>query len=178
MLFEIALYFHDLHHGKGERQWKDKEVKTAFGRPCRVKINSHILNDAYKCNANFSSERIHKSNISGVNLTEAKHINLSLHYLEHVILALSQAKRTHVPYRNSMMTYMLRDSLSGNCLTSMLATLNMNVKNLEVRISISTSDKASRKNSLTICNFCIIAAVNEKSYCSINSKQKTTIFLM
>lgn len=71
------------------------------------------------------SERICKSNISGITLNEAKHINLSLHYLERVILALSQPKKTHVPYRNSTMTFVLRDSLSGNSLTAMLTTMSI-----------------------------------------------------
>nr|XP_022918414.1 kinesin-like protein KIF6 [Onthophagus taurus] len=75
------------------------------------------------------SERICKAKISGVTLREAKNINLSLHYLEQVILALSQSNRTHIPYRNSMMTYILRDSLSGNSLTSMLATLAITQQN-------------------------------------------------
>jgi kinesin family protein 6/9 len=58
-------------------------------------------------------------------LKEAKYINLSLHYLEQVIIALhekSLGKRTHVPYRNSTMTSVLRDSLGGNCKTTMIAT--------------------------------------------------------
>jgi kinesin family protein 6/9 len=58
-------------------------------------------------------------------LKEAKYINLSLHYLEQVIIALheqSLGKRSHIPYRNSMMTTVLRDSLGGNCMTTMIAT--------------------------------------------------------
>lgn len=83
---------------------------------------------------NFRSERVYKSNISGVTLNEAKYINLSLHYLEQVILALSQTRRSHVPYRNSMMTLMLKDSLSGNTLTAMLATMATNEKNILVSL--------------------------------------------
>lgn len=79
---------------------------------------------------------MHKSKIAGVTLVEAKHINLSLHYLEQVILALSQSKRSHIPFRNSMMTYMLRDSLIGNCLTVMLATLTLRPQNFEVTVII------------------------------------------
>lgn len=67
------------------------------------------------------SERVWKKGIDGQILKEAKYINLSLHYLEQVIIALqerSQGKpRHHIPYRNSMMTSVLRDSLGGNCLT-------------------------------------------------------------
>ena len=52
------------------------------------------------------SERVHKTQAAGNLLQEAKYINLSLHYLEQVIVSLSE-KRTHIPYRNSMMTGVL-----------------------------------------------------------------------
>lgn len=47
-------------------------------------------------------------------LKEGMYINLSLHYLEHVINCLRErqtrgAARVHVPYRNSMLTSYLRD---------------------------------------------------------------------
>lgn len=73
-----------------------------------------------------SSERVARTQISGTILKEAKYINLSLHYLEQVIIALhekAQGKRSHIPYRNSMMTSILRDSLGGNCKTTMVATV-------------------------------------------------------
>ena len=38
----------------------------------------------------------------------------------------------HVPYRNSMMTSVLRDSLGGNCMTTMIATCSIEKKNLDV----------------------------------------------
>ncbi|GAB5370146.1 hypothetical protein AAMO2058_001466900 [Amorphochlora amoebiformis] len=71
------------------------------------------------------SERTKKTNVNGKIFNEACHINLSLHYLEQVIVALhdkSKGRRSHVPYRNSMMTSVLRDSLGGNCRTCMIAT--------------------------------------------------------
>lgn len=79
----------------------------------------------------FRSERIGKSSISGNILNEAKSINLSLHYLEQVISALSSPKK-HIPFRNSMLTYLLKDSLCGNSLTTMLATMAATKKNIEV----------------------------------------------
>ena len=62
------------------------------------------------------SERAHKTGAQGKILQEAKYINTSLHYLEMVIVALHERAtkgRGHVPYRNSMMTSVLRDSLGG-----------------------------------------------------------------
>ena len=35
-----------------------------------------------------------------------------------------ESRRLQIPYRTSMMTSVLRDSLGGNCKTSMIATMN------------------------------------------------------
>nr|XP_002124970.1 kinesin-like protein KIF6 [Ciona intestinalis] len=98
------------------------------------------------------SERVSKSQVGGQLLTEAKYINLSLHFLEQVIVALSEKKRQHIPYRNSMMTSVLRDSLGGNCMTTMIATVAVDKKNLDE--SISTCRFAQRvamiKNEATL----------------------------
>lgn len=78
------------------------------------------------------SERVHKTGEQGIVLEEARHINLSLHYLQQVIIALSDTSRTHVPYRNCALTSALRDSLGGNCMTAMVANIAMDKANLEV----------------------------------------------
>ncbi|XP_041704283.1 kinesin-like protein KIF6 isoform X3 [Coregonus clupeaformis] len=81
------------------------------------------------------SERVGKTGVCGQLLTEAKYINLSLHYLEQVIIALSEKNRSHIPYRNSMMTSVLRDSLGGNCMTTMIATVSVDKRNVDESIS-------------------------------------------
>ncbi|KFP30477.1 Kinesin-like KIF6, partial [Colius striatus] len=81
------------------------------------------------------SERVAKTGVGGQLLTEAKYINLSLHYLEQVIIALAEKNRSHIPYRNSMMTSVLRDSLGGNCMTTMIATLSIDKRNIDESIS-------------------------------------------
>mmetsp|Transcript_14140 Transcript_14140/g.47146 ORF Transcript_14140/g.47146 Transcript_14140/m.47146 type:complete len:765 (+) Transcript_14140:51-2345(+) len=80
------------------------------------------------------SERVKKTGIEGKVLSEAKYINLSLHFLEQVIVAL-QEKQKFIPYRNSMMTSVLRDSLGGNCRTVMVATLAPEEEQLDETIS-------------------------------------------
>ena len=83
------------------------------------------------------SERVARTGIGGNLLKEAKYINLSLHYLEQVIIALqekSASKRSHIPYRNSMMTSVLRDSLGGNCMTTMIATCAVEDSHLDVHV--------------------------------------------
>ncbi|XP_070776779.1 kinesin-like protein KIF6 [Enoplosus armatus] len=81
------------------------------------------------------SDRVSKTGLNGQLLTEAKYINLSLHYLEQVIIALSEKKRSHIPYRNSMLTSVLRDSLGGNCMTTMIATMAADKRNIDESIS-------------------------------------------
>lgn len=91
------------------------------------------------------SERVSRTGVEGNLLKEAKYINLSLHYLEQVIVALhdrSKGKGGHVPYRNSMMTSVLRDSLGGNCKTTMVGCIATEPSN--IMESISTCRFAQR----------------------------------
>jgi len=84
------------------------------------------------------SERTHKTGATGQLLRESKYINSSLHFLEVCIMALGDVQhgtRSHVPYRNSVMTSVLRDSLGGNCKTSMIATLSAEKPQTEETIS-------------------------------------------
>ena len=59
------------------------------------------------------SERVGKTSSSGDRLKEAQHINKSLLALGDVIDALGSKRKSHVPYRNSKLTHLLSDSLSG-----------------------------------------------------------------
>ncbi|KAJ1461060.1 P-loop containing nucleoside triphosphate hydrolase protein [Pelagophyceae sp. CCMP2097] len=84
------------------------------------------------------SERTHKTKSDGVTLREAQYINTSLFYLEMVIVALNEKSkqgRSHIPYRNSMMTSVLRDSLGGNCKTAMIATVSAEREQTDESIS-------------------------------------------
>ena len=107
------------------------------------------------------SERVSKTKTDGTALREAGYINKSLHYLQQVISALDvsniclspnvlgtlstrsvcslQEKKKHpdrhIPYRNSMMTTVLRDSLGGNCKTAMIATVSIEPENIDESIA-------------------------------------------
>ena len=74
------------------------------------------------------SERVHKTGVTDENIiAEAKAINSGLFNLQCVIMALNKKAKgegSHVPFRHSMMTMVLRDSLGGNCNTKMIATVS------------------------------------------------------
>lgn len=69
------------------------------------------------------SERLAKSGVSGDRQKEAIKINQSLSALGDVIAARAQ-KNAHTPYRNSVLTHFLQDSLGGDSKTLMLLQIN------------------------------------------------------
>ncbi|KAI4798801.1 hypothetical protein KUCAC02_020486 [Chaenocephalus aceratus] len=69
------------------------------------------------------SERIGKSGAEGSRLREAQCINKSLSALGDVINAL-RGKHSHIPFRNSRLTYLLQDSLNGDSKTLMMVQVS------------------------------------------------------
>lgn len=69
------------------------------------------------------SERVSKTAASGQRLKEAQNINRSLSALGDVIAALGSNSK-HVPYRNSKLTFLLQESLSGNSKVLMFVNIS------------------------------------------------------
>ncbi|TNN80541.1 Kinesin-like protein KIF18A [Liparis tanakae] len=76
------------------------------------------------------SERASATNAKGARLREGANINRSLLALGNVINALAdpKSKKTHIPYRDSKLTRLLKDSLGGNCRTVMIANISPSSK--------------------------------------------------
>ncbi|XP_053546765.1 kinesin-like protein KIF18B [Bombina bombina] len=72
------------------------------------------------------SERASATNAKGERQREGANINRSLLALINVINALADAKnkKTHIPYRDSKLTRLLKDSIGGNCRTVMIAAVS------------------------------------------------------
>ncbi|KAM5132246.1 kinesin-like protein KIFC3 [Mantella aurantiaca] len=75
------------------------------------------------------SERVSKSGAEGERLKEAQSINKSLLALGEVIQAL-RAKQSHIPFRNSKLTYLLQDSLGKGNKTVMMVQVSPLEENL------------------------------------------------
>lgn len=69
------------------------------------------------------SERVGKTDAQGDRLKEAQSINKSLSALGDVINALS-LKNSHIPFRNSKLTYLLQDQLQGNAKVGFFANVS------------------------------------------------------
>ena len=122
------------------------------------------------------SERSDVAGTSGVRLREAAHINKSLHTLGKVISSLAESstrakkaelngggmpalssggtRKIFVPYRDSVLTWILKDSLGGNSKTAMLATISPSLANYDETLSTLRYAHEARK----IVN---VAQVNE-----------------
>eukprot|EP01083_Nonionella_stella_P034905 95434_1 len=78
------------------------------------------------------SERLDRSGSEGIRKMEAVDVNKSLTALGKVIISLSKpTEYSHVPYRDSKLTRILQNSLSGNCYTTLLCTVNPYESNYE-----------------------------------------------
>ena len=75
-------------------------------------------------------------------LKEACSINKASPVLADVILSLSSGKKKHVPYRNSAITMVLKDSLGGNAHAIMVATVSPS--NFDYEETVSTLKYADR----------------------------------
>merc|ERR1712224_219012 len=69
------------------------------------------------------SERAAKTGASGETMKEAMSINKSLSALGNVISALTSGSK-HIPYRDSVLTELMRDCLGGNAKTLMFVNLS------------------------------------------------------
>jgi hypothetical protein len=70
------------------------------------------------------SERASVTKNRGERLLEGANINRSLLALGNCINALGGKSKRHIPYRDSKLTRLLKDSLGGNCFTVMIANIS------------------------------------------------------
>ena len=109
------------------------------------------------------SERVSRTGCTGLLLEEATQINLSLTVLRKVIDGLvdkSKGVRCVVPVRESMLTWVLSDSLGGNSKTTMIATASPTSESVEETI-------CTLRYAVKARGIINIAKVNEDSHARI-----------
>jgi kinesin family protein 1 len=109
------------------------------------------------------SERATSTGATGARLKEGAEINRSLSTLGRVIAALAdlsqgktaggKKKATQVPYRDSVLTWLLKDSLGGNSMTAMIAAISPADINFDETLStLRYADSAKRIKNHAVVN--------------------------
>lgn len=91
------------------------------------------------------SERANVSGTSGDRLKEGAMINKSLTTLGRVISALSKQASDRIPYRDSTLTWLLKESLGGNAKTTMLAMISPSSESYDETMSTLRYAESAKK---------------------------------
>jgi kinesin family protein 4/21/27 len=101
------------------------------------------------------SERPKKTGAVGTTFKEGVNINKGLLVLGNVISALGDDKQQHgyIPYRDSNLTRLLKDSLGGNSITLMIACVSPADYNVEETVStLRYADRARKIQNKPVIN--------------------------
>jgi len=89
----------------------------------RVETNTKYVTSKLNFVDLAGSERLGKTLSVGETQVEAMYINKSLTFLEQAVIALGDRRRDHVPFRQSKLTHVLKDSIGGKCNTLLIANI-------------------------------------------------------
>ena len=112
------------------------------------------------------SERASATQNRGIRLIEGANINRSLLTLGNCINALCDAvakgiKKPYIPYRDSKLTRLLKDSLGGNARTVMIANVSPSINTFDD--TYNTLKYANRAKNITVLIFFANKAKNIKT---------------
>ena len=176
-----------IEKGTKERAMAETKMNAHSSRSHAIFQIQLIQNDAMKGTQKVStinlvdlagSEKIKLSGAAGDVLTEAKNINQSLSTLRKVIDVLienstiKQKKNRKIPpFRESVLTWVLSDSLGGNSKTMMISTISPHECNIED--TLGTLRYALRAKSI-VCN----ARVNEEKSAAMLDSMRDEILAL
>eukprot|EP00949_MAST-11_sp_MAST-11-sp1_P002208 g2208.t1 len=128
------------------------EQSTAKGlqggkKPTSISSKFHLIDLA-------GSERANRTGATGELLKEGAAINMSLSALGNVIKSLTsgKAQKKHIPYRDSVLTRLLQDSLGGSASTLMICNIAPGVSHFpETLSSLQFAERVKKvKNAVVI----------------------------
>ncbi|XP_048418932.2 kinesin-like protein kif7 [Stegostoma tigrinum] len=139
------------------------EQRRALGRTTRLAATAgDLLSPTQVITSKFhfvdlaGSERIVKTGNTGERLKESIQINSGLLALGNVISALGDPRRksSHIPYRDSKITRILKDSLGGNAKTLMIACISPSSFNFDENLnSLNYAKRTQNIKNRAVINF-------------------------
>ncbi|KAL7529146.1 hypothetical protein ACHAXR_002819, partial [Thalassiosira sp. AJA248-18] len=147
-----------------------KQEYTTKGGAVKVHTSKFTLVDL------AGSERQKTTDTTGDRLKEASMINNSLLCLGQVINSLvdrEKGKERHVPFRDSKLTFLLRDSWGGNSKTCLVATVTPSISSLSETIStlkFAQNAKLIKNSAIVNENTCGSVAALQAEVARLNSE--------
>jgi len=112
------------HKAERAKAWRRRSAAVISNVIQRVSTATELTRGKLTLVDLAGSEDVGRSGAAGTTLAEAKKINVSLLALGNVIQALTHdthgGRAAHVPFRDSVLTRLLKESLGGNCKTTLL----------------------------------------------------------
>ncbi|XP_048780280.1 kinesin-like protein KIF27 isoform X2 [Ostrea edulis] len=124
------------------------------------------------------SERAHRTGNVGDRFKESVHINSGLLALGNVISALGDPKKksTHIPYRESKITRLLKDSLGGNAKTLMICCISPSSANFdESHNALKYANRAKNIKNTPIVNRDVQSIRFEEMQCEIKALREELV---
>ena len=119
------------------------------------------------------NEKISKSGASGPHLEQGIQINLGLSSLANVISRLSEGEK-FIPYRDSKLTRILKDSLGGNSNCILIATCNPQMRCIEETIStLNFANKVMNIKNIPKINYQLSLSELEKKVLSLEEQVRS-----
>lgn len=160
------------HIGSTEMNFESSRSHSCFSMSIESKRGAEGLTNVKASKLHFvdlaGSERQKQTAATGERLKEATNINKSLTTLGLVINSLvevAQGKSRHIPYRDSKLTFLLKDSLGGNSRTCMIAAVS--AASTQFQETLSTLKFAQRAKMIKNK-----ASINEESSGNIEGLRK------
>ncbi|XP_021353306.1 kinesin-like protein KIF27 [Mizuhopecten yessoensis] len=178
-----------------EQKWTETDVMAGKRKPSD---SSEVIDEAAKLPQDIThfmsgkfhfvdlagSERAHRTGNVGDRFKESVHINSGLLALGNVISALGDPKKksTHIPYRESKITRLLKDSLGGNAQTLMVCCISPATANFDESLNaLKYANRARNIKNKPIVNRDVQALRFEEMQCEIKAlreelvRQRTSI---
>uniref|UniRef100_A0A8C3PZC3 Kinesin family member 7 n=1 Tax=Chrysolophus pictus TaxID=9089 RepID=A0A8C3PZC3_CHRPC len=131
-----------------QRRGAGRVTRLALSNQPTIPASGQVLVSKFHFVDLAGSERIVKTGNTGERLKESIQINSGLLALGNVISALGDPRRkgSHIPYRDSKITRILKDSLGGNAQTVMIACVSPSSSDFDE--SLNTLNYASRAQNI------------------------------
>ncbi|XP_033751505.1 LOW QUALITY PROTEIN: kinesin-like protein KIF27 [Pecten maximus] len=171
----------DVMAGKRKPSESSEVVDEAINLPQDI---THCMSGKFHFVDLAGSERAHRTGNVGDRFKESVHINSGLLALGNVISALGDPKKksSHIPYRESKITRLLKDSLGGNAQTLMVCCISPATANFDESLNaLKYANRARNIKNKPIVNRDVQALRFEEMQCEIKAlreelvRQRTSI---